>query len=173
MGAYEIARVYARTQDRRNTLAWLQKSLEYGYVDRVDLAADVAFKQMWNDPQFRTLAGELPRHYFNRVDGWRYDLTYLVSEIKRVHYIYHNRAFAPRLLTEVAFINKEIPRMTDEDTRVHFERLMSMLNDGHSLLFPVKLSTSDAERGSSKKLPIRFYSFSDGLFVIFVTRPMI
>jgi hypothetical protein len=121
---------------------------------------------VWADPRFHELVGELPHRAFTRDEGWRYDLAYLVSETKRVHYLYRNQPLPKEFTDEVQALNEQIPTLSDSVIRIHLEHLVSLLGDGHSLVLPVQLRPTEPERGVSEQIQVRFYLFTDGLYII-------
>jgi len=97
----------------------------------------------------------------DRVAGWRSDLDTLLAEIRGQHYVYRSRPLPPELLDGAEKLRARIPELSDERVLVEMQRLMVLLGDGHSFVPPF-----GAERVDSRRLPLRFYRFSDGLFVI-------
>lgn len=97
----------------------------------------------------------------DRVAGWRSDLDFLLSEMRRQHYIYRSQPLPEALERRAAELRQAVPRFGDERMLAEFQRLMSFLGDGHCYIMP-----AGAERVRSTYLPLRFYLFSDGLYVI-------
>ncbi len=97
----------------------------------------------------------------DRVVGWRTDLDSLLEEVRGQHYIYRSRPLPAGLVSDAERLRARIPELNDERVLVELQRLMVHLGDGHSFVLPF-----GAERVESRILPIRFYLFSDGLFVI-------
>ncbi|MGH9869202.1 MAG: hypothetical protein ACREAA_13700 [Candidatus Polarisedimenticolia bacterium] len=97
----------------------------------------------------------------DRVVGWRSDLDTLLAEIRGQHYIYRSRPLPADLLRDAERLRARIPELNDERILVELQRLMVHLGDGHSFVLPF-----GPKRVDSRMLPIRFYLFSDGLFVI-------
>ncbi len=97
----------------------------------------------------------------DRVVGWRSDLDTLLAEIRGQHYVYRSRPLPAGLLSDAERLRARVPELNDERVLVELQRLMVHLGDGHSFVLPF-----GADRVESRMLPIRFYLFSDGLFVI-------
>jgi hypothetical protein len=97
----------------------------------------------------------------DRVAGWRSDLDFMLSEMRRQHYVYRTRPLPEALERRAAELKQAVPRFSDERMLAEFQRLMSFLGDGHCYILP-----AGAERVRSTCLPLRFYLFSDGLYVI-------
>jgi len=97
----------------------------------------------------------------DRVAGWRSDIDFLLSEMRRQHYVYRSQPLPEALERRAAELRQAVPRFSDERMLAEFQRLISFLGDGHCYILP-----AGAERVRSTYLPLRFYLFSDGLYVI-------
>ena len=51
--------------------------------------------------------------------------------------------------------------MTDNEIVVELMKIIGSLGNGHNLIIPTSPS-----KGALKKLPVQFYQFSDGLFIV-------
>jgi tetratricopeptide (TPR) repeat protein len=154
--AYRIARLYALAGDRNQSLAWLEKSLAMPLENRPQIANDDAFSSWQNDERFRRLAGFAPKRTFSREEGWNYDLDFLVSEIRRMHYAYRSGPLPQGFEDDVRALRKRIGQLSDSAMQPEIQRLLARLGDGHTVLSGVP------PRG----IPVRLYEFSDGMFVI-------
>ncbi|MGH9837353.1 MAG: hypothetical protein ACREEM_01040 [Blastocatellia bacterium] len=96
-----------------------------------------------------------------RVAGWQSDIDFLLSEMRRQHYVYRSQPLPEKLERGAAELKQAVPRFGDERMLAELQRLMTFLGDGHCYLLPV-----GARRVNSTWLPLRFYLFSDGLYVI-------
>jgi hypothetical protein len=97
----------------------------------------------------------------DRVSGWQSDIDFLISEMRRQHYVYKSRPLPEALERRAAQLKRAIPRFSDERMLVELQRLMSYLGDGHCYVLP-----AGAKQVASTHLPLRLYLFSDGLYVI-------
>jgi hypothetical protein len=97
----------------------------------------------------------------DRVTGWQSDVDFLLTEMRRQHYIYRSRPLPAELERQAAELKQAVARFSDERMLAEFQRLMSFLGDGHCYVLP-----AGASRVRSTYLPLRFYLFSDGLYVI-------
>lgn len=159
--AYQAAKCYAFLGKRDAALSWLNKSLQSRYRNRIRIANDDAFKSLRDDPRFRLITGQIKTDGFNRLQGWKTDLDYLISEVKRVHYRYSREPLSPEFLRAANDIRDNIPRLSDAEIVIKLQGLISLLGDGHTLIYPFGMKL-----GSLKRLPLGFYQFSDGLFII-------
>ncbi len=97
----------------------------------------------------------------DRINGWRSDIDTLIEKVKTEHYIYSKQPLRERLITEVQDLKKNVPVFSDERMLIELQRLMFQLGDGHCYVLPFGASKVD-----SRFLPLHFYQFSDGLFII-------
>lgn len=102
----------------------------------------------------------------NRVEGWRGDLELLVSEARRVHAGPARPAHGPAFTEAAADLAKRIPELPDRRIVVELQRLLALLGDGHSLVYP-----APSPHASFSMLPIDLYWFEDGLFIVDAAAP--
>jgi len=150
---YRIARQFALADQRDSALAWLDRALGHRFEIRGTLATDTAFAEMRKDPRFARVT-RIASNHPDRVDAWREDLTFFVSEAQRMHAGFEREAFAPGFLAQAARIRDSIPRWSDGRVTVELRRLATLLGDGHSTV-----------RARLARLPLSFYAFSDGVFI--------
>lgn len=96
-----------------------------------------------------------------RNEGWSKDLDFLVAEIKKQHYVYKNKELPPEFVSDIAALKARIDDYSDERMLAEVGKLMGHLGDGHSYMLPFAASITP-----SHYLPLHFYEFSDGMFVI-------
>ncbi len=97
----------------------------------------------------------------DRVSGWRSDLSFWLDQLRKQHYVYKSKPLPPALLRAADQLSKNIPRYSDDRVLFEMQRLAAYIGDGHTYVLPL-----GAERVHGSVLPVRFYLFSDGLFVI-------
>ena len=61
----------------------------------------------------------------------------------------------------VADIDKKIPSLSDQEIIFKFMELVSSLGNGHNFIIP-----TFNEKGAFNQLPVQFYKFSDGIFIV-------
>lgn len=61
----------------------------------------------------------------------------------------------------VATINKKIPKLSDQQIVFEFMKLVASTGNGYNFIVP-----AFAQIGSFNQLPLQFYLFSDGLFIL-------
>jgi hypothetical protein len=156
-----IASVYAELGERESALPWLEVALTSRLEDRPDLTENEALRAYRDDPEYRRLAGLLPNREFSRAEGWRYDLTFLVEEISRLHVNPDRPGSSAEFRAAVERLHDRIPELRDVRVFVEMQRLVAMLGDGHSVMYPFPTASL-----SFGLLPVDFYEFSDGLFIV-------
>jgi hypothetical protein len=159
--AYLVGQLYARRGERDSTIAWLDRSLGFRLEERSEIAADSAFARWRDDSAFRRLAGLSRTEITDRVAGWRSDIDYLVAEARRMHAGPDRPAFQPRFATAAMELKRRVPTLSDLRLAAEIQRLLAMLGDGHSLLYPVSSS-----RVTFTRIPIDLWQFSDGLAIV-------
>ena len=97
----------------------------------------------------------------DRIAGWRRDLALVAGEARRVHAGPQRPAHGPAFAQAVADLERDIPTLSDGAIVVRLQRLLALLKDGHSLLYP-----APGGREDFAMLPIDLYLFQDGLFVV-------
>lgn len=95
-----------------------------------------------------------------RVDGWSADLDHWLAAVEREHYVYRGKELPEALLARADWLREAIPRLSDQRILLELQRLAALVGDGHTNVRPF------ATRFETTALPLRFYFFADGLFVI-------
>jgi tetratricopeptide (TPR) repeat protein len=132
------------------------------FVDRPSPFNDPNLAPLKKYRRFAEIAGHYDSSSWSRDEGWRHDIDYLFSEMRRVNPDYHNHPF-PRLFQQTyRNLRAEVPRLSDEQIYVGMSRLLSTLNQGHTNLWPF----IPAVRMKFKVLPLQFYIFPEGVFIV-------
>ncbi|MFN0181814.1 MAG: hypothetical protein ACKVZ0_23660 [Gemmatimonadales bacterium] len=159
--AYLIAQLHARRGDRDSTIAWLKHSLAFRLERRSVIAGDSLFARWRDDPEFRELAGRARREITDRTEGWRADIDHLVTEARRMHAGPERPAFQPGFAAAADELKRRVPSLSDGRLAAEVQRLLAMLGDGHSILYP-----ASSARVTFTRVPIDLWFFSDGLAVV-------
>jgi hypothetical protein len=160
---YSIAACYALLGDKDNATLWLEKALnEQRIENRSYLLEDEDFKSLRSDPRFRQLAGLLPERKFSREEGWRYDLDFLMSEVRRLNAVYSARPLPANIQQAAENLRARIPNLSDAQVYVEMQRLLAMLGHGHNGFW----AWIPNERIKLTQLPLTLYFFPEGLYVI-------
>lgn len=100
-----------------------------------------------------------------RIQGWQSDIDSLLSLMKQQHYIYRSKPLPEQLLKNAADLKTKVAAYSDERVLLELERLMFYMHDGHSYILPV------ARKVQTVYLPIQFYIFSNGTYIIDADEP--
>jgi len=90
---------------------------------------------------------------------WREDLKFTLQKLKDIHPSLYRRVKADSLEAAAKTLNRIIPELNDDQVAVGLMRLVSMVQDGQTMIVP-----PEAKPGGAF-FPIRFQHFSDGLFI--------
>jgi hypothetical protein len=94
-------------------------------------------------------------------DGWRADIRYLVSTVKAVHPRPFHRVSDAQFDSATRSLEARLPRLSGQQAALGLMRLMSMINDGHTVLEP-----AGPVFKRQTWYPVRIDRFADGFFVI-------
>ena len=91
---------------------------------------------------------------------WRADLHYLSEEMPRQHKNLFHTMTREEFDAAVNRLDERIPSLTRNQILVELARIVAMVGDGHTSLFPFYNPTLGVHR-----YPVKFYLFKDGLYV--------
>lgn len=152
---YRIARTYALAGDKDKSLAWLEKSLAVPFENRPMIAIDTPFDAWREDDKLRQLSAQPAKKDIPREEAWNRDLDFFVAEVRRMYYSYRSAPLPGGFEDDVRRLRQRMPKLTDRQMVPEIQRLLARLGDGHTQL-----------NQPSPRMPLRFYQFSDGVFVI-------
>jgi len=158
---YNTACCQALAGHSKEAMATLKRALAEGFEDRTNIAQDRDLDSLHSFADWGEVAGLLPDGVTDRVEGWRYDLKFWLKEVRRLHPAPFAHTPEPEFLARVKDLNDRIPKLSDEEIMMELVKLAALLGDGHSGFRP--MPRSRIQLGS---LPVQFYEFADGLFVI-------
>lgn len=159
---FNAAQMYALSGDKRRALDLIWRQIyEVRSPLRLEMYDWPDFASLRDDPEFRELAGRPDTTGWSRDYGWRRDIAHLYAEVKRVNPGYND---AP-LPTEFTRLRQElwekVPRLSDEEIFAGMNQMLATLNQGHTWL-----SGFPSEHRSGARLPLRFYIFPEGIFIV-------
>jgi tetratricopeptide (TPR) repeat protein len=157
--AFDIARSHARLKEKEATIKALQRALDLGARNRDRLGTNDDFAFLRGDPRFKSMTGEIDRERTSRTDGWRHDLIFFETEVKRMGYDPFHKTSQAQFHTEVERLRAEIPSLTDNQIIVRIMRLTALVGDGHTGVAPQVVP-------SWKTVPLQFELFDEGLYIV-------
>lgn len=159
---YRAAAGYYAAGDRRRAFAKLREMLfERSALSREALVNSPLFLSLRDDPEFLELIGRRDSSGWSREEGWARDIDHLYQEIKRVNPDYRHRPFPTEFERRYADLKRNVSRMSDEEIFIGMGRMLAVLHQGHTTLF-----ADDQARTPSRLLPVRFYVFPDGIYIM-------
>lgn len=165
------AMAYARAAEPDSALVWMERAIvDYRYETPQALLQDSALSQLSHDPRFQALAPPELDPGISRAEGWGADLDHLLAQIRRVNPEYSGGSLPDQLVDAAERLRERIPSLTDAQVAVEMQRLLAMLGQSHNnLLFPYAPGLSG--RLAFTNLPLTFYQFPEGLYVIDAKAP--
>ncbi|MGE5682947.1 MAG: S41 family peptidase, partial [Bacillota bacterium] len=93
--------------------------------------------------------------------NWQSDIDYLAHELTRVHPRFRNCGLPASIDSVKENLKSRIGSLTDAQIAVEIQKLLAAVGDGHTILFPFGM-----KKGALLRIPLMFWLFDDGLFVI-------
>ncbi|MFS1526203.1 hypothetical protein ACL7TT_19235 [Microbulbifer sp. 2304DJ12-6] len=85
----------------------------------------------------------------------------MLNEIKRLHVDPYHRISAEQLELKSKSIAEKIPSLNDQQIVFKFMELLATVGNGHNFIVP-----THSLKGSFTRLPVQFYWFSDGIYIV-------
>lgn len=159
--AYNIACCYALLGEKEQALKWLERAFDMGFRFLEDSQKDTDLQSLHDDPRFQKIVGLADTSKMTRDEGWRFDLQLLAREAERKGFGVYRPITKDAFELLVKKLDAMIPKLTDMQVAVEMSKLMAKLGDGHTGILG---SLSRPE--FAQTLPLQFYFFKEGLFVI-------
>lgn len=157
----QIAKAYAFNGDKSNMMLWLQKGFTARYDEKPFLIGDPAFESFKNDNDFKALFGIDTYENISRDIAWKKDLFYLEKRIKELLHPNNKALIKTDFSKSIQNIIAKITTLSNEEIVVEVMKVIGNLGSGHNLIIP-----TTPKLGTLKKMPVQFYQFSDGLFIV-------
>jgi hypothetical protein len=159
--AYRMADCHVRRGDHEGAVRELRRALRLGLRDLGRPKSDERWAPLLGDEAVREMLGIIDTTGMTRDDGWRADLAFLAREIKRRAYAPFGEISEPEFDAAVAQLAEDVPGLSDVQVLAGMMRLLRPLRDGHAFVRP-----GDGNKETQLGLPVKFYRFAEGLFVI-------
>jgi len=157
----KIAQAYAKDGDKENAMLWLQKGFAARYDEKPFLKGSAAFESFNKDEDFLALFGDATQKDISREEAWTKDVSYLENRINELLYTPNQAISKTELSKEIQTIKANIANLSDEQIVVKIMTIFGSLGSGHNVILP-----TSPNKGALKKLPVQFYQFNDGLFIV-------
>ncbi len=168
-GRYWQAVGHAKLGERDRALALVRVMVEQDHeINRPGLASDENFRPLWDDPAFRALVAPSPPAGTDRIAGWRSDLKFLVGEIHRLSPDFRGRPLTPATQSLVDRLDSDIPKLSDEQIFARLAEILGSLRHNHTMFWgaPPPGSPGTAALVPTTYLPLQFYAFPEGVYVV-------
>lgn len=156
---YDLACAYSLMGKRQEGFSWLQKSMDHGLRDLAHLQEDADLKNLWGDPRWEELSATKDPAIMSRDEGWRYDLWLLNREVRRIHFDPYRVTPKATLDNFVRTLDRDIPRLSDNQIRASFLKFMVMIGDGHTSIRPQQTQKANW------RVPLQAYCFQEGCYI--------
>lgn len=157
----QISKAYAKIGDKNNALLWMKKGFSFRYDEKPFLKGSLEFESFKEDVDFKKLFGLNAQDKTTREEAWTIDISYLEKRINELHYSPNHAISKSDLSKALRGIIDKISILSDEQIIVELMKVIGSLGNGHNLIIPTSPNI-----GALKKLPVQFYEFKDGLFII-------
>jgi len=157
----KIAKGYALIGDKSNALLWLEKGFSARYDEKPFLRNDPVFKDFGEDENFLQLFGYKNQVRLTRKEAWISDLEYLEKRINELHYNPYHLISKATFDKSISKLKSNIEALSEQEIVVELMKIFGGLGNGHNLIIPTTLKSV-----SIKRLPVQFYQFDDGIFVV-------
>ena len=159
---YMAAASHLAAGDRRRALdrlRWLIKEQHGPY--RASLYNWPEFAALKEDAEFLALIGRIDATGWTRERGWLHDIDWLHGEVKRVNPDYRDAPFPAKFTQAYQKLRRDVPKLSDEAIFVGMQQMLATLRQGHLVLW-----ADETAKTPNRFLPLRFYAFREGLYVI-------
>ena len=158
-----LAQAYLAVENKEMTYRVLERMLqEDQYTQKPGLYDHPAFAAIRDEPRFLKIVGRIDTSKMSREEGWRTDIDYLVSEIKRVDHLYRKQPLPEELTARQQALKRDVAKLTDEQIYSGLGRMLAPLRQGHvsvGILPETKLL-------KVQTIPLQFYAFPEGIYVV-------
>jgi len=157
----KIAESYSQLGDRDRAEEWIERSFAARYDGRPFLSGNDRLANAFPPQEYQKLIGAWNDPSLSRDAAWAADLHYLANEIQRLHANFAGIYSVDEFDTKISEIAHNIPTLSDQEIVFALLELIGSLDNGHNILIP-----TNGAKGSLSRLPVQFYWFSDGLFIV-------
>lgn len=155
--AFSLAAAHAALGHYDQALEWTRTSLAQGLRQVRRFHAD-EFAELLDNPDFRRLVWAVEPEQLTHDEGYRLDLRFAIAELKRVHYAPFRATSESDIDAAAAALSADIAHLSDDAIFVRMMAILRQFGDGHT-----------AMRTNSPSLPVSFFVFPEGLFIIGAT----
>jgi hypothetical protein len=149
---------YGQSGSLDRAFSWLRRALvDERFEFRSSLDEDPDFTPLKRDPRWAALVRP-PAPPTARVEGWRTDIAWLMSELERLNAPVREQPVPDTVRALAARLSADVPRLSDAAVTVRLMQLLAVLGRGHNGLFPWMAS----RHGALNQAPVAFFVFAGG-----------
>ena len=176
---YNIACCYSLLGKKKEALHWLKLAYNEGYTNIHSIREDSDLKSIKGTKEFEAIFSPPKPNGLNRDEQWCFDIEYLDQLFKEKHFDLYHDVSKEEWQRKIHEIEKNVPHLSDDEIVGELMKLIAMVKDGHSNIFPASgqlyfpqvAGHSHAFQGLNQKwqpsvFPIQFEIFDDGVFVM-------
>ena len=157
---YNIACILSLQDKPEEAVEWLQKAIRKGFVLRNSLDTDSDLANIKNNPDVLRKLQPIVTANTPRVEGWLADVAFLSQRMQLAHYDVFGVVSKPDWEAAVNRLQRNIPDMQDHEIIVEMMKLVTLVGDGHTGLWP----PAGGKQGFHQ-IPVQMYWFKDGMFI--------
>lgn len=162
---------FARAGEPDSAFVWLERTLvEHRFERPSALLRDSLFAALRQDPRLGELLPVPAESPQVRDEGWRHDLDVLLSEIRRLNPVYSRQPLPEILIRRAERLRERIPSLSDAQIAIEMQHLLTLLGHNHNN-FHFLFVPEEAQRVAITEIPLTFYVFPEGLYVVDATAP--
>ncbi len=161
----DIARCSAKLGKKNDSWRELNIAMERGFRDLASVRTDKDLGPLHENPGWHRLVADADVTKLSRNEGWRYDLWLLNRELRRIHLNPYTKQTPKQFDESFRALDREIPRLTDNQIRLRLVKFTKLVGDGHTAL---RLQPTG---GKQEYVPIQFGFFEDGLYITAAAKP--
>lgn len=159
---YSIARSHAKLGQISQALDWYVKARRNKLRNaELKLLGDPEWKAFKDREEFIAVAYPLIGEDEPRHARWRSDLDFLDKRMRETHFDLFAKLSEDEWVASIKELSDNSQNLSDEALQDGIARLLVQIGDGHTMVLP---KTEGPAR--DRILPVGFYLFDDGLFVV-------
>jgi tetratricopeptide (TPR) repeat protein len=158
---YGIACAYALLKQRDLAIDWIGKALDHGFTEQETLEQDDEINCLRKDPRFIRMTGLNPPKGLDAKEQWGWDLDFLARRMEQMHWNLYAKVSRDSFRAEIEKLKADAPKLDRERIAARLTHILALVGDGHT-----SLAAFAEGQETINRVPLHFYLFSDGLFVI-------
>lgn len=139
---------------------------EDAYLQRPGLMLREEYAPLRDNPRFRRIAGYVDTNHMTREAGWRGDLDYLLTEIRRLNPHYRQGDLPAEITAIHRDLYENVATLSDEQIFAGLSRLTGALDQNHTMMWGIWFDGPRPTTPDLNYLPLQLYLFPEGVFIV-------